>query len=98
MAYRRIGDLLVGMGSITQSQLEEALRIQKTSKQRMGEVLIQNGYVTEEQIMEALEIQLGIDSIDLSRAVIPLEMAQILPKNIARKNRVVPVKVDQGKL
>lgn len=98
MVYKRIGDLLLGMDLITQEQLEQALAIQKTSKQRLGTVLIDNGFITEQQLIEALEIQLGIQYIDLSRTVIPTEMAQVLSKNIARKHGVVPVRVERDTL
>ncbi len=98
MAYRRIGDLLLGMGLISKQQLEEALKQQKQSKKRLGEALIDMGFLTEQQMIEALEVQLGINYIDLTRNVIPVEMAQALPKNIARKNNVVPVKVERDTL
>ena len=98
MAYRRIGDLLLGMGLISQAQLDDALALQKSTHQRLGAVLISNGFITEQQLIEALEVQLGIQYIDLSRTVIPTEMAQVLSRNIARKHGVVPVKVERDML
>lgn len=98
MAYKRIGDLLQGMGLITQDQVELALVQQKGSKKRLGQILIEMGFVTEQQMIEALELQLGINYIDLTRYVIPVEMAQVLSKNIARKNSVVPVKMERDTL
>lgn len=98
MVYKRIGDLLQGMGLITQEQLDQALKMQKISKKRMGEQLVECGFVTERQIIEALEIQLGIQYIDLSKTVIPTEMAQVLSKNIARKHSVIPVKLERDSL
>ncbi len=98
MAYKRIGDLLQGMGLITQEQVDQALKQQKVSKGRLGQILIDMGFVTERQMIEALEVQLGISYVDLTRYVIPVEMAQVLPKNIARKNNVVPVKQERDML
>ena len=37
--------------------------------------------------------QLGVEFIDLNGYSIPSEMAQILPKNIAKKHSVVPIRV-----
>ena len=53
---KRLGDLLVDAGVITQDQLAEALRIQKTEKtgDRLGEVLIDLNFTNEKQIMKAL--------------------------------------------
>lgn len=56
------------------------------------------GFLTEQQMIEALEVQLGISYIDLTRYVIPVELAQVLPKNIARKNGVVPVRLERDML
>lgn len=98
MAYKRIGDLLLGMGLVTEDQVAQALEQQKVSKKRLGQILIDMGFLTEHQMIEALEVQFGISYIDLTRYVIPMELAQVLPRNIARKNGVVPVKVERDML
>ena len=92
MKYMRLGDLLVDAGVITEEQLGAALKSQKESKRRLGDELIQTGVITERQLIDALMIQLGIDYVDLSETEISPEMAQILPKNIAKKHSVVPVR------
>ena len=66
MAYMRLGDLLVSTGAISREQLEQALELQKGTKQRLGDVLIQNGFITEKSLIYALKIQLGIEFIDLT--------------------------------
>ncbi len=95
MKYWRLGDLLVSSGMITEKQLNDALAIQKTSGkgQRLGTVLIENGFITENQLIETLQMQLGVEFIDLNNTSIPPEMASVLPKNIAKKHMVIPVKV-----
>ena len=92
MKYMRLGDLLVDAGVITDEQLGAALKSQKESKRRLGDELIQTGVITERQLIDALMMQLGIDYVDLSETEISPEMAQILPKNIAKKHSVVPVR------
>ena len=95
MKYWRLGDLLISSGAITEKQLEEALGIQKSSGKghRLGTVLIENKFITEEQLIETLQMQLGVEFIDLNNTSIPAEMASVLPKNIAKKHMVIPVKV-----
>ncbi len=93
MSYQRLGDLLVSVGVITNAQLEEALALQKESKERLGTVLIQHGFITEKQLIESLTMQLGIEFIDLTKYMIPPEMAKLLSKNIAKKYSLVPVKL-----
>jgi len=98
MKYKRLGDVLASVGLLTEDQLQEALSIQKESKDRLGKVLIDNGFITETQLIEALRMQLGIDFVDLTKVTIPPEMVSQLPKTIAKKYGVVPVNVSKDTL
>ena len=82
---KRLGDLLVDAGVITQDQLMQALQIQKTEKKgyRLGVVLIDLGMTDEKQIMDALKMQLKIESIDLSTIRIPY---MLIPFQFNEKN------------
>ena len=96
--YRRLGELLLAAGTITQEELDRGLELQKTQKGRLGEVLIANGIITEDQLIEALQMQLGIEYIDLSKVNIPTELASVVPKNIAKQYSVVPVRIKKDEL
>lgn len=98
MKYTRLGDLLVGNGTITQEQLQEALQMQKKNGKRLGDVLRESHIITESQVIEALMTQLGLEFIDLNAQSISSEMAQILPKGIAKKYNVLPVKASRTEL
>ena len=98
MAYRRLGELLLAAKTITEEELQRGLALQKQTKQRLGTVLISNGIITEEDLIEALQMQLGIEYIDLTKANIPTELAQVVPKNMARQYQVVPVKTVKDEL
>jgi len=84
MAYLHLGEMLINAGTITKEQLERGIELQKGTNERLGTVLINNGIITEKQLIEVLRMQLGIEFIDLTRVSIPTEMAQVLPKNIAK--------------
>ena len=73
MAYKRLGEVLIAAGVITEADLERGLALQKGSKERLGTVLIANGIITEEHLMEALQLQLGVDFVDLTKVNIPVE-------------------------
>ncbi|NLD11693.1 MAG: type II/IV secretion system protein, partial [Clostridiales bacterium] len=98
MKYKRLGDMLLSVDLITEEQLNEALAKQKESKDRLGKVLVDNGYITESQLIETLRMQLGIDFIDLTKVDIPPEMSSYVPKHIARKDSIVPVKLAKDTL
>ena len=98
MAYMRLGVLLIASGVIAQEQLDKALAVQKETHQRLGDVLMQNGFITERNLIDALQIQLGVEFVDLTAVSIPVELARYVPRNIARKFCVVPVKLVQDTL
>ena len=90
MAYKRLGDMLIEAGYITPQQLSEALKIQKASGKRLGETLTDVGLVAEKDIIDVLCLQLGIDFIDLSHTVLPVELTSIIPKALAKRYTMVP--------
>ena len=98
MAYMRLGDLLIAADAIDQAQLSEALALQKQTGQRLGDVLIDNRIITERQLIDALQMQLGVDFIDLTAVSIPVELAKLVPRAIAKKYCVVPVKLVKDEL
>jgi type IV pilus assembly protein PilB len=94
----RLGDLLISAGIITEEELKRGLELQKGTKDRLGTVLINNNIVTENELIEALQMQLGIEFIDLTKVSIPTELAQVLPKNIAKQYNIVPVRIVKDEL
>ena len=49
-------------------------------------------------MIDSLRIQLGIEYIDLSKVDITPEMSRYVPKNLAKKMNVVPVRVSRDQL
>ena len=98
MAYKRLGDLLIAAGTITPEELDMGLQRQKETKERLGAALISAGIITEAELIEALRLQLGIEYIDLSKTTIPISLAQVVPKNIAKQFLVVPVRMERDEL
>ncbi len=98
LAYKRLGDLLVSVGLISEQQLQQALELQKQGKKRLGSVLIENGMISQKQLIEALQMQLGIEFVDLSKISIPPELSHAFSKNIAKRYGVVPVAAAKDEL
>lgn len=98
MHTKRLGDMLLEAGLITEEQLGEALKYQAQEKERLGTTLVKHNYITEKQLIDTLRIQLGIEYIDLSKVDITPEMSRYVPKNLAKKMNVVPVRVSRDQL
>ncbi|WP_026882846.1 GspE/PulE family protein [Clostridium akagii] len=95
---KRLGDLLVESGKITEKELEEALKKQKVTEKRLGEILIDEGYISEEDIIDILEIQLGIQRVYLDFININYKLTKLVPENLARKYILVPVALSGDKI
>ncbi|WP_206812692.1 GspE/PulE family protein [Paradesulfitobacterium ferrireducens] len=95
---KRLGEILIAGGAITQAQLEDALKAQKTLGLRLGEVLIKQGLVTEDDILRTMQSQLGLPSIDLNRVVVSEQILKMLPETVVRKYTVLPVELTNGQL
>ncbi|WP_209121980.1 GspE/PulE family protein [Alkalihalobacillus sp. BA299] len=89
---RRLGDLLVEAGVITEEQLREALHEQKSTKNRLGDQLVQMNFVDEQQIIEVLEFQLGIPHINLYKQKIDPKIIGIINEELARRYQLLPIK------
>lgn len=93
---KRLGEILVAAGYISEQQLRKALSRQDGV--RLGEVLIHSGMISEDRLYHALSLQSGvpaarIESIDVRRAI-----AQALPAHAVARCRALPFKVEFGAL
>ncbi|MDF2546500.1 MAG: type secretion system protein GspE [Anaerosolibacter sp.] len=95
---KRLGDLLVDAQLITMEQLQDALKLQKSSNKKLGEVLIEQGFVNENQIIEALEFQLGIPHVSLDKYFIEPDIPKLISERLARRHCLIPIKIEWGKL
>lgn len=95
---KRLGDLLIESGLLTQEQLEKALIVQKKTGERLGKVLINLGYVTEESMIEVLEFQLGVPHVDLANMNVSKAVASAIPASLAERYQVIPIKKNGKKL
>ena len=53
----RLGELLVRTGRVTEEQLRDVLRIQKSTLRRLGNILVDRGLIDEDALIEALRLQ-----------------------------------------
>ena len=96
-ARKRLGDLLVESLVISNEQLEYALS-QKSREEKLGDFLIRENLLTEQQLIEVLEFQLGIPHVSLNQYSIEPELIQLVPKELAKRANIMPVRKDRNKL
>jgi type IV pilus assembly protein PilB len=87
-----LGDLLVAGGLITRAQLEQALRLQRTSKEKIGSILIRQRFISEDQLAGFLSAQYGVPSITLGTFIIDPDLVELVPADVAKRYDVVPIR------
>ncbi|MCX8129148.1 MAG: GspE/PulE family protein [Clostridia bacterium] len=93
---KRLGDILVEVGLISDEQLKEVLSIQKGTGKKLGEILTDKGYVTKKSMIEVLEFQLGIPYVNLAIYHVEPKIVRMIPENMARKYEIVPIKFENN--
>lgn len=91
---KKLGNILVENGKISEVQLMQALDKQKNTKKKLGEVLIEEGLITEEEIFEVLRLQLGFNRVYLDGMVIDEEVIKKVPLAIAKKYTLIPFELN----
>ena len=94
---RRIGELLVGKGVVSEDQVRIALTEQRRTREHLGRILVRLGFATEAVIRDVLGGALGYDSVDLSRVVVDADVIQLIPKHVARRYHMVALTFDETK-
>jgi type IV pilus assembly protein PilB len=93
---KRMGDLLVQRGLLSQGQLEECLGLQKSSPgERLGQILIRKGYTKEEDVMAALAEEYGLDFVRVSQLDIPARVLDLLAPDFCRKHKVLVIAAEE---
>ena len=93
-----LGQVLVEAGFLTPEKLDEALALQKEKGGRLGDLLVENGYVTEHNLMLALQQRLEVPFVDLEEERIDRAAVQLVPRELAQKYSLIPLRVQGGEL
>src|SRR3954454_7018345 len=95
MAHRRIGQVLVDMGFITDEQQELLVDEQHEHPgQLLGKVAIDMGLITEEQLAQALGEQLSLQTTSVAEITIKREVIAMVTAPMAQMYRIIPIDFD----
>ncbi|MBW2599313.1 MAG: Flp pilus assembly complex ATPase component TadA [Deltaproteobacteria bacterium] len=89
---KKLGEMLVSAGLLTEDQLKQALSGQKKAGLRLGQYLVREGLISENQIMDQISRQLNINKYDPSKYPIDQSLANLIPFDIVQKHQLVPLK------
>lgn len=87
---KRIGDVLVGMGKLSQAQIDTYAEEARHSRERFGQFLVKRGVVKSSEILRALSLATGIPTTDLSDVTIRRTFREIFPIEMMRRYEFIP--------
>ncbi len=91
-----LGKRLMEAGLISEDQLQVALKEQSRNDEPLGRILVRLGLLSEGVLRDTLGESLGHDAIDLSTAIPDPDALKMVPKNIARRYRMLPINFDKN--
>src|SRR5437762_3849783 len=94
----RIADVLIEEGLLLPNQLEEAIGIQKSEGGRLLKILTERQFVTDQDMVFSMGRCLNTPPVNLSRLRVPEEVMSLVPRDMAKANKLVPIARLDGKL
>ena len=92
---KKIGEILVNMGIITDRQLKEAVIESKKNGEMLGKVLINMGYLAEDQLLKALSKQLDIPYVSSLKGLeISEQVIKAVPVKIVWHYKFMPLSIN----
>ena len=101
MALRKtkpLGQILIEEGLLTTEELDQALEARAQRNQLLGKVLVDLGVVKESDLVAALAKQVGLPFVDLGDTMIDPGAASLIPEQVARRYRALPIGYEGSKL
>lgn len=97
MAVRRLGQIFVDLGFVTDDQLDMLVEEQnQNATQMIGRIAEDMGLITDDQLVQALAEQFGLQTVDIEGVVPPEDARDAVSDSMAQLYRVVPLQVNDG--
>lgn len=88
---KKVGEILLEKGWVTDEQIKKALGYSKAENCKIGEALVNLEICSQEQVSRALAIHFQLPFANLGKHIIPQEIIDSVPKEVALEHKIVPV-------
>lgn len=96
---KKLGEILVGWGALTQAQADQAAKVASGSGKRLGDTVVELGFAKEEQVAKALANQFAMEFVDLSVAGATSQInMKLIPDDLVKKHLILPLEKANGRL
>jgi type IV pilus assembly protein PilB len=97
-SQKRIGEILIEAGFITEADLSTALMESRKNNQPIGHILVLANKITSEQLGKALSIQFGVKYANVANMPANRALLELLPEEFMREKQVLPIAKERGRL
>lgn len=87
----RIADALVEDGLLTREQVTELVELQRKTGTRLIKLALEKGYVSEQDMIVSIGRVLNTPPVNIARLNIPLEVVDLIPREVALNHKVIPI-------
>ena len=91
---KRIGQIFKDHNLVSEYDIQQALKKQKSDGGAIGQILLENGLIQTEDLTKALAEQAGLEFVDLSKVEIPEEAVELVDANTVETFQIMPVHFD----
>jgi hypothetical protein len=96
---RRLGEILVSSGVVTQAQLDDALSAQgEAPHRRLGVILRMKGFTGEDVVAKVLACQLQLPFVRLNEHVVDEKATGLITARMARHHACIPIALEQDRI
>ena len=95
---KKIGEILVAQGKVTEEQVDEALAIQKTDPRNIGKILVSLGYISDDDLAQALSMRLNVEYVALFEVHVDPDVLGIIEEDVLLQHKAVPLRIEDGRL
>lgn len=92
-----LGNLLVNSGQMELGDFQNALGDRRPDE-FITEALVRLGLTSESRIVKALQDQLRLEYVDLKEIGVNSEVVKLLPENLCKQHRMLPIRLDNKTL
>ena len=90
-----LGRILLEQKVLSKKNLQDYLERQKETGDRLGTIIDKDTPEKHNSLLRALSIQHGVPAVNLDEVIIHLQILRFVPREIAVKNRIIPI-VEKG--
>ena len=95
---RPLGEILIDLGYVTQTDLDEALNKQRSGGGRLEDTLVQAGKISPDMLARSLAMQLGHEFIEESNVRVDPYAVTLVPEATARRYQAMPIRIEDNSL